>query len=84
MRTLLEERDFPVDEIRYFASARSAGTTLPWRDAEVVVVFPIRKAAERGFHRGNESFVGACLQAIKICKGGARLESPASRLLQRT
>ena len=37
MRTLLEERDFPVDEIRYFASARSAGTTLPWRDAEVVV-----------------------------------------------
>ncbi|GAA1800127.1 aspartate-semialdehyde dehydrogenase [Nostocoides veronense] len=37
MRTLLEERDFPVDEIRYFASERSAGTTLPWRDTEVVV-----------------------------------------------
>ena len=30
MRTLLFERGFPVDEIRYFASARSAGTTLPW------------------------------------------------------
>ena len=31
MRRLLEERDFPVDRIRYFASSRSAGTTLPWK-----------------------------------------------------
>jgi aspartate-semialdehyde dehydrogenase len=30
MRRLLAERRFPVDEIRFFASARSAGTTLPW------------------------------------------------------
>ncbi|GAB3624524.1 aspartate-semialdehyde dehydrogenase [Mariniluteicoccus endophyticus] len=37
MRTLLEERDFPVDEIRYFASARSAGKTLPWKGSDVVV-----------------------------------------------
>ncbi|MFF1530878.1 aspartate-semialdehyde dehydrogenase [Cellulomonas sp. NPDC058312] len=37
MRRLLEERDFPVAEIRYFASARSAGTTLPWRGRDVVV-----------------------------------------------
>jgi aspartate-semialdehyde dehydrogenase len=37
MRRVLVERDFPVDEIRYFASARSAGTTLPWRGADVVV-----------------------------------------------
>jgi aspartate-semialdehyde dehydrogenase len=37
MRTLLQERDFPVDEVRFFASARSAGTTLPWKGAEVVV-----------------------------------------------
>jgi aspartate-semialdehyde dehydrogenase len=37
MRTLLEERRFPVGEVRFFASARSAGTTLPWRGAEVVV-----------------------------------------------
>ena len=28
MRAVLEERDFPVDEIRYFASARSVGPTL--------------------------------------------------------
>jgi aspartate-semialdehyde dehydrogenase len=37
MRRLLEERSFPVDEIRYFASARSAGTTLPWKGQDVVV-----------------------------------------------
>ncbi|MBA4085882.1 MAG: aspartate-semialdehyde dehydrogenase, partial [Kytococcus sp.] len=37
MRALLEERDFPVTSIRYFASARSAGTTLPWKDQEVTV-----------------------------------------------
>ena len=37
MRRLLEERDFPVTEMRYFASARSAGTTLPWKDTDIVV-----------------------------------------------
>lgn len=37
MRRLLDERDFPVEEIRFFASARSAGSKLPWRGAEIVV-----------------------------------------------
>jgi len=37
MRRLLDERDFPVASIRYFASARSAGSTLPWRGTDVVV-----------------------------------------------
>src|SRR5215213_3944511 len=37
MRTMLEERDFPVTEIRYFASARSAGSTLPWQGEAIVV-----------------------------------------------
>ncbi|MGH9135841.1 MAG: aspartate-semialdehyde dehydrogenase [Acidimicrobiales bacterium] len=37
MRRLLVERGFPVDEIRYFASARSAGRTLPFADREVIV-----------------------------------------------
>ncbi|AXK36840.1 aspartate-semialdehyde dehydrogenase [Streptomyces armeniacus] len=31
MREILAERNFPVDELRLFASARSAGRTLPWR-----------------------------------------------------
>ena len=37
MRTLLAERGFPVDQIRFFSSARSAGQKLPWADTEVVV-----------------------------------------------
>jgi aspartate-semialdehyde dehydrogenase len=37
MRRLLEERDFPVASIRYFASARSAGSALPWRGGQVLV-----------------------------------------------
>jgi aspartate-semialdehyde dehydrogenase len=37
MREILAERKFPVDELRLFASARSAGRTLPWADGEVTV-----------------------------------------------
>lgn len=37
MRRLLAERQFPVAQMRFFASARSAGTTLPWAGGEVVV-----------------------------------------------
>jgi aspartate-semialdehyde dehydrogenase len=37
VRRLLEERDFPVASIRFFASARSAGTTLPFKGQEIVV-----------------------------------------------
>ncbi|MEO6827709.1 MAG: aspartate-semialdehyde dehydrogenase [Microbacteriaceae bacterium] len=37
MRRLLDERDFPIAGIRFFASARSAGTTLSFRGQDVVV-----------------------------------------------
>jgi len=37
MRTLLAERDFPVAQLRLFASARSAGRTLPWKGSEITV-----------------------------------------------
>ena len=37
MRQLLADRNFPVASMRYFASSRSAGTTLPWGDEQVVV-----------------------------------------------
>jgi aspartate-semialdehyde dehydrogenase len=37
MLQILAERDFPVDELRLFSSARSAGRTLAWRDGEVTV-----------------------------------------------
>ena len=37
MRTLLDERDFPLTSLRFFATARSAGKTLTWRDQDIVV-----------------------------------------------
>ncbi|SDU68783.1 aspartate-semialdehyde dehydrogenase [Gordonia westfalica] len=37
MRTLLAERNFPADEVRFLASPRSAGRKLPWGDGEIVV-----------------------------------------------
>jgi len=37
MRDILLQRGFPVDTLRFFASARSAGTSLTWGDREVVV-----------------------------------------------
>jgi aspartate-semialdehyde dehydrogenase len=37
MRTLLASRQFPIRELRFFASSRSAGRTLPWGDTEIEV-----------------------------------------------
>ena len=37
MRTLLAERHFPITELRFFASARSAGSRLPWGSGHIVV-----------------------------------------------
>jgi aspartate-semialdehyde dehydrogenase len=37
MRSVLAERKFPVSQLRLFASARSAGRTLPWGDGEVTI-----------------------------------------------
>src|SRR5689334_10115486 len=37
MRRILAERQFTVDQLRLFASARSAGRTLSWGDGEVTV-----------------------------------------------
>ena len=37
MRQILAERNFPVSQIRYFASARSAGTTLEWKGTQITV-----------------------------------------------
>ena len=37
MRALLAERNFPVSELRFFASARSAGTRLPWQGRDITV-----------------------------------------------
>jgi aspartate-semialdehyde dehydrogenase len=37
MRRLLDESDIEVASVRFFASARSAGTKLPWRGEEILV-----------------------------------------------
>jgi aspartate-semialdehyde dehydrogenase len=37
MRAILLERKFPVDEIRFFASARSAGTVIEWKGQPIEV-----------------------------------------------
>jgi aspartate-semialdehyde dehydrogenase len=37
MRRILAERHFPVDEIRFFASTRSAGSTLQWEGVDIRV-----------------------------------------------
>jgi aspartate-semialdehyde dehydrogenase len=37
MRRLLADRSFPIDDIRFFASARSAGTTIDWDGVDIRV-----------------------------------------------
>ncbi|WP_437582583.1 aspartate-semialdehyde dehydrogenase [Paramicrobacterium sp. CJ85] len=37
IRDLLDEREFPISEIRFFATARSAGTTIRFRDTDYEV-----------------------------------------------
>ena len=37
MRALLEERDFPLDEVRFFGSHRSAGKVLPFKGTDITV-----------------------------------------------
>ena len=37
MRRVLDERDFPIKDLRFLASARSAGQTLNWRGHDITV-----------------------------------------------
>ncbi|GGX00268.1 aspartate-semialdehyde dehydrogenase [Streptomyces chryseus] len=37
MRSILAEREFPADELRLFASARSAGSTIAWQGKDITV-----------------------------------------------
>ncbi len=45
MRDILEERNFPTDTVRFFASARSAGKTIDFR-GEAIVVEDLAKVTE--------------------------------------
>lgn len=72
MRKLLAERNFPVDKIRYFASARSAGTTLPWGD-EVITVEDAQTADLAGLDIALFSAGGSTSKALapKFAAAGA-------------
>ncbi|SVB45853.1 uncharacterized protein METZ01_LOCUS198707, partial [marine metagenome] len=37
LRALLADRGLPLGDLRFFASSRSAGTSLSWGDGEIVV-----------------------------------------------
>ena len=54
MIKILEERDFPVAELRLIASERSAGTALPFRGKDVTVI----EAGDEAF-RGLDIVLGA-------------------------
>lgn len=49
MRALLQERGFPADEVRFFATARSVGTRLPWGTGDGVVHVQVEDAAVADF-----------------------------------
>ena len=72
MMKILEERDFPVAELRPIASERSAGTKLPFRGSEVSVV-----AASDSAFEGQDLVLGAAENDIAkqfapaIVKAGA-------------
>jgi len=57
MRAILAERRFPADEVRFFASARSAGRVLPWAGRAVPV-----EEADRADFSGID---------IALCSAGA-------------
>ena len=72
IREMLEQRDFPVASIRYFASARSAGKQLPWRD-EMITVEDVETADLAGIDIALFSAGGATskIQAPRFAAAGA-------------
>jgi aspartate-semialdehyde dehydrogenase len=69
MRTVLADRQFPVDELRFFASARSAGRRLTWADREVEV-----EDAATADYRG--------LDIVLMSAGGATSRELAPRVAE--
>ena len=53
MRSLLQERAFPVEQVRFFASSRSAGRALPWNGGEIVVEDAAAADLDRSNVRGQ-------------------------------
>ncbi len=64
---LLEERNFPVDRLRAFASERSRGTVVRFRDEDVPVEVP-----------GPDSFEGVDLAFFSAGAERARIQAPGA------
>src|SRR5439155_300366 len=74
MRRILAERGFPVDELRLFASARSAGRRLPWGDTEVTGLTALVIATYQAVSGSGLSGVAELHeQARKVVEGADRL-----------
>jgi aspartate-semialdehyde dehydrogenase len=69
MRSILAERQFPVDQLRLFASSRSAGRRLAWGDHQIAV-----EDAETADYRG--------LDIALFSAGGATSKVLAPRVAQ--
>ena len=67
MRAVLAERQFPLSQLRLFASARSAGRRLPWADGEIEV-----EDAETADYAG--------LDIVLFSAGGATAKTLAPRV----
>ncbi|MBK0420238.1 aspartate-semialdehyde dehydrogenase [Leucobacter sp. CSA1] len=72
MRRLLDERDFPISSIRFFSSARSAGTAIEFR-GESIVVEDVETADPSGIDIALFSAGGAASKAYatKFAEAGA-------------
>ena len=78
MLKILEEYDFPVKELRPLASARSAGTTVPFKGQEILV----QEATEQSFE-GMDFVLGAVGggMAKKFApQNGSRVQKLSSRV----
>jgi len=67
MRAVLSERQFPLSQLRLFASSRSAGRRLPWADGEIEV-----EDADTADYRG--------LDIVLFSAGGATSTTLAPRV----
>ncbi|MFK3983672.1 aspartate-semialdehyde dehydrogenase [Micromonospora sp. NPDC050397] len=65
MRQVLAEREFPAEQVRLFASSRSAGRPLRWRDTDVTV-----EDAETADYRGLD------IVLFSAGKGTSRVLAP--------
>ena len=65
MRSLLEQRPFPLTDVRFFASARSAGRRLPWGDDWIVVE-----------DTDTADFTGLDLAIFSMGKAASRITAP--------